>query len=153
MKEEIIFIIILIIIIILFKSGYFPLENSINKTTNKICFKENCFNIEIANDNLERQKGLMFREKLCPDCGMLFVFEQEDNYKFWMKNTLIPLDIIYMDKNFVIQYVDYDALPCKIEDCSFYSPPKEIKSKYVLEVNSGVARKFGLKISEKMVLK
>ncbi|MEK6872684.1 MAG: DUF192 domain-containing protein [Nanoarchaeota archaeon] len=145
-SKTMVIIIFLIIAFVIIFYGY-------NNASNKICFEDFCFTIDIADDNLERQKGLMFREELCFNCGMLFVFEQENNYKFWMKNTLIPLDIIWMNKNFVIQYIAYDVPPCEIEDCPFYSPPKEIKSKYILEVNSGIARKLGLLFSKKMFLK
>lgn len=59
-------------------------------------------NAEIADDNEERIKGLMFRERLNENSGMFFVFENEEEQTFWMKNTLIALDIIFIDKNLEI---------------------------------------------------
>ncbi|MCX7648651.1 MAG: DUF192 domain-containing protein, partial [Elusimicrobiales bacterium] len=56
-------------------------------------------NLEIARTEYERRLGLMFRKELCQNCGMIFVFEEEDQKTFWMKNTYIPLDIIFLSKN------------------------------------------------------
>ena len=56
------------------------------------------FIVEIADTEEERRKGLMFREALCEECGMLFVFDHPQKYGFWMKNVKIPLDIVYIDK-------------------------------------------------------
>ena len=93
-------------------------------------------NVEIADDNNERIKGLMLKENLEEGRGMFFIFEDESYHKFWMKNTSIPLDIIFIDKNFRIIEVK-NALPCKKEPCILYEPSKP--AKYVLEVNLGFA--------------
>src|SRR3989344_4541488 len=74
-------------------------------------------NVEIADDNEERMKGLMFRERLDENAGMLFVFEDEQYQAFWMKNTLIPLDIIFIGKNLEIVDIE-NAVPCKTGDCA-----------------------------------
>lgn len=132
------------ILIILFFIGY---KNNIENNINKICFKEYCFNLEIADDNLERAKGLMFRKDLCDDCGMLFIFEKEGDYKFWMKNTLIPLDIIWIDQNLEVVYIA-NAVPCTKEKCELYGPDKNIL--YVLEINKGKANEIGLDIGDRM---
>lgn len=90
--------------------------------------------VEIADNPLKRQKGLMHRESLCKDCGMLFVFNKEKNHTFWMKNTLIPLDMIFINKDkYVIDIVQ--AQPCKKEPCKIYFAKN--KSLYVLETNQG----------------
>lgn len=132
------------ILIILFFIGY---KNNIENNINKICFKENCFNLEIAEDDLERAKGLMFRKDLCNDCGMLFIFEKEGNYKFWMENTLIPLNIIWMNKNLEVIFIE-ESIPCIEEKCKLYGPEKN--SSYVLEINKGKANEIGLKIGDQM---
>src|SRR3989338_3158581 len=83
-------------------------------------------NVEIADDAKERATGLMFREFLGDDSGMLFVFDDENARNFWMKNTLIPLDIIFISKGFEIVDIKY-AEPCKEDPCASYSPVKPAK--------------------------
>ena len=95
-------------------------------------------NVEIADDNKERMQGLMSRTQLDESAGMLFIFDSEDYHQFWMKNTLIPLDMIFIGKDFRIVEVK-NAVPCKEEPCALYRPPKP--AKYVLEGNSGLAAK------------
>ena len=89
--------------------------------------------VEIADNNEERAKGLMFRSSLEQDSGMLFVFSNEDYHSFWMKNTLIPLDALFISKNFEIVDIKHME-PCKQDPCVSYGPIKP--AKYVLEVNS-----------------
>ncbi len=96
--------------------------------------------VEIARTPGERQKGLMFRESLCHDCGMLFVLDAEDFHSFWMKNTVIPLDMIFIDSG--LDVVDIlHAVPCEEEPCELYTPGE--KALYVLETN---ANRFDEKI-------
>lgn len=103
--------------------------------------------IEIADTEEERTQGLMDRESL--EGGMLFIFEEENYLNFWMKNTLIPLDIIFLDKNYKILNIQ-NAVPCKEEPCELY--PSAGKAKYVLEVNAGFAQEENLIVGEKLVL-
>lgn len=103
--------------------------------------------IEIAKTLEERQKGLMFRKNLCDNCGMLFVFEEEDLHSFWMKNTLISLDIIFINANFDVVDVKR-AIPCEGDLCQLYTSKE--KALYILETN---AYKFNEDIvGRKMVL-
>lgn len=106
--------------------------------------------IETAKTSAEKQKGLMFRESLCDNCGMLFVFEEEERHSFWMKNTLIPLDIIFI--NAKLNVVDIKrAIPCEEYPCQLYTSKE--KALYVLETN---AYKFNEDIvdkKEKMIFK
>jgi hypothetical protein len=90
--------------------------------------------VEIADSPEERAKGLMYRQELPEDSGMLFIFEQEDLQSFWMKNTLIPLDIIFINKDLTI--VDtLPAQPCTQGPCPSYA--SEQKALYILETNQG----------------
>lgn len=107
-------------------------------------------NAEIADDKQEQANGLMFREKLNKNEGMLFVFENEEYQTFWMKNTLIPLDMIFIDENFEIVDIK-NAVPCKEEPCALYKSSKP--AKYVLEVNSNFAEKNGINAGDKIILK
>ncbi|MEO0080152.1 MAG: DUF192 domain-containing protein [candidate division WOR-3 bacterium] len=87
---------------------------------------------ELAQTPETRALGLMFRQSLAPDSGMLFVFEQDDTYRFWMKNTLIPLSIAFIDRNGIIT----DILEMAPHDTtSRYLPSRPIR--YALEMNSG----------------
>ena len=105
--------------------------------------------VEIADDNEERIKGLMFRDKLNENEGMFFIFDNVEYHTFWMKNTLIPLDIIFIDKNLEIVDIKY-AVPCKEDPCNLYKPSKS--AKYVLEVNGNFTVKNNIDIGDEIIL-
>lgn len=91
---------------------------------------------QIADDPDERRVGLMYREELGEGEGMFFIFPQAVNNGFWMKNTKIPLDMIFINHNFIVVSINKDAMPCeKGEDCPTYLPPTSYR--YVLEVDAG----------------
>lgn len=106
-------------------------------------------NVEIADDNGEKMRGLMFRENLNENGGMFFVFENESYQTFWMKNTFIPLDIIFIDKNFKIVDIK-SAVPCEEGPCTLHKSSKP--AKYVLEVNSNFTIKNNVKAGDKIIL-
>jgi hypothetical protein len=106
-------------------------------------------NLELAVTASERAKGLMHRESLGENDGMLFVFEQEGKPGFWMKNTLISLDMIFIDSNNKIVDI-MTAVPCEKEPCKSYTPKAE--AKYVLEVNAGFAEKHNIQIGDEVKL-
>ena len=106
-------------------------------------------NVEIADDNQKRTNGLMFRGSLDETSGMFFIFENENYQMFWMKNTLIPLDLVYIDKNLKVVDIKY-AVPCKEDPCAVYKSAKP--AKYVLEVNSNFTAKKNIKPGDKIVL-
>ncbi len=114
----------------------------------KICFENKCFNVEIADTPEKRRTGLMNRESLAIDSGMLFTFEKEGIYNSWMKNTLIPLDIIWFNKDNEIIFIKENAQPCKTEQCETFGPEK--KAKYILEINGGLAEKTGVEIGDEI---
>lgn len=99
--------------------------------------------VEIAADDENRAQGLMYRDQLRPGTGMLFLFAEEGEYPFWMKNTRIALDMIWIDSNKRIAHIAHDVPPCQIEDCPSYPP--HAQARYVLEVAGGVAKQHGLK--------
>lgn len=119
-----------------------------NVEINKVCFKQQCFGVEIVKTVVERERGLMFRESLNSNSGMLFVFDRVGIYNFWMKNTLIPLDIIWIDENMNVVYLKENTVPCKVENCEIYIPEKE--ALYVLEINAGEAEKNMIKIGDEV---
>jgi len=105
-------------------------------------------NIEVADTVEKRAMGLMFRKSLPYSSGMLFIFSTEDFHSFWMKNTLVPLDILWLDKEFRIKYYYQNVQPCKSDPCASYSPL--IKAIYVLEVNAGFIKKENLRLDDKL---
>ena len=105
-------------------------------------------NVEIADDSEERSNGLMFREKLEENKGIIFIFDDENYQSFWMKNTLIPLDMIFVSKN--LEIVDVKtAVPCKNDPCTLYKPSKP--AKYVIEANAGFAAKNSINDGDKLI--
>jgi len=120
------------------------------KNQGRACFGDNCFDIEVAKDPEEIENGLMFRKQLDQDRGMFFVFKEEQIYPFWMKNTLIPLDIIWINKENKIVFIKENAEPCTGSDCQTINPTAT--AKYVLEVNSGVSERLGLKVGDEVLL-
>jgi len=125
------------------------LENRTNINTekesdiSKVCFNEKCFDVEIADTPEKHTQGLMNRKNLDQDSGMLFIFDAENKYCFWMKNTLISLDIIWLDKNKKVIFIKHNAQPCEADPCETFGPSE--KAKYVLEINSGLAKEIELK--------
>lgn len=105
--------------------------------------------VEIADELQEQIKGLMFRQDLDWDDGMLFVYESEKKRSFWMKNTLIPLDMLFIDADFRIIDIKEDVQPCKTESCPTY--PSMFPAKYVLEVNAGFVMTNNIKIGDSVM--
>lgn len=104
---------------------------------------------EVANTEEKRAMGLMFREDLDEDSGMLFIFNDEYQYTFWMKNTLIPLDIIFINENsYIVDIIRAD--PCEEEPCKSYKPKKS--AKYVLEVNGNFTTENNIKAGDKLII-
>lgn len=95
--------------------------------------------VEVVQTDAARQRGLMYRKHLAPDAGMLFIFEREEPHTFWMRNTLIPLDMIFIKSDWTVLGIVENATPLSDE---LRSVPGA--SQYVLEVNAGFSRRHGL---------
>lgn len=102
---------------------------------------------EVADEPEEWEIGLMFRNTLDDDTGMIFIFDKEDYYSFWMKNTRIPLDMIWISEDKRVVDIK-EAIPCIDDPCASYKPAG--KAKYVLEVNQGFAENNEIKIGDKV---
>ena len=101
------------------------------------------YDVEIADTDAERERGLMFRDTLAADRGMLFIHEREAPQAYWMKNTHIPLDILYFDNSRRLVSQQRDVPPCSLGDaCPSY--PSQASARYVLELNAGQAEKLRL---------
>lgn len=100
---------------------------------------------EIADTWPKQVKGLMFRKSLPEGNGMLFLFGSDGYQGIWMMNMSFPIDIIWIDSNHKIVDIVKDAKPCGLS-CPIYKPKE--KARYVLEVNSGFADKYSIKIGD-----
>jgi len=137
--------------IAIFSAIIFILNNQKINKENQVCFKNNCFEVELARTTTERNRGLMFRESLNQDKGMLFIFDREGEYPFWMKNTLIPLDIIWINENKEVVFISENTQSCEKDPCPSVNPGKN--AEYVLELNGGTAQKIGLNIGDTLDFK
>ena len=101
------------------------------------------YTVELATNDAQRERGLMFRQRMDPDRGMLFVHDREEPLAYWMKNTLIPLDILFFDSQHRLVAQQRDVPPCTLGDaCPPY--PSDAPALYVLELNAGQAAKLKL---------
>jgi YVTN family beta-propeller protein len=123
-------------------------ENNNNTNNNNSSVIGRIF-VEVPDDREEFARGLMFRKHLPWNAGMLFAFDDEEIRRFWMKNTLIPLDMIFVDSSSKIIDIKENVPPCKQEECPTY-PSKE-PAQYVLEVNAGFVQEKGVKIGDRLV--
>lgn len=101
--------------------------------------------VELALDFEARRKGLMFRDSMPEDRGMLFVFPVQEEQSFWMKNTYIPLDMLFIDEELTIVGIIHEAQPRTTT-----SQTVGVESKYVLEVNGGYCRRHGVREGSKV---
>lgn len=108
------------------------------------------YSVAIADDTAEQTRGLMFVEQMPEDHGMLFIFPDSQPRSFWMRNTLIPLDIIYFDADLRLVSISKNARPCKTSRCDHY--PSSGPAKYVLELNAGHADQLGLQVGDVLTL-
>lgn len=136
------FFLILIIISIFLLKDYSKIEALIKIDEKEIL-------VEIADTPAERTKGLANRKSLPENQGMLFIFEEPGYYSFWMKDTLIPLDIVWLKDNKIIETTE-NVTP---ED---YNPPRRLSPKNeidsVLEVNAGLVKNLNIKLGDKIIL-
>lgn len=97
------------------------------------------FSVEVADDASERSQGLMHRESMPRSAGMLFVYEHPQRVAFWMRNTLIPLDMIFLDQTGTVMRVHENAIP--LDETAI---PGGDNIQYVLEINGGLTTLFGI---------
>lgn len=107
-----------------------------------VCSGDLCFTVELADEPAERQEGLMGRDSLCSQCGMLFLFPDERVRSFWMKNMKISLDILWLDSSGKTLYVAENVSPCGEGECIPLSP--NVSAQYVLELPSGTIAYYNL---------
>jgi uncharacterized membrane protein (UPF0127 family) len=103
--------------------------------------------LEVASSEAEIEKGLMFRTSMPEDQGMVFLFHPPRKVRFWMCHTLIPLDMMFIDKGKIVK-ISHDAKPCKSEnctDCDMFPSDSAIYATHVIEVNGGYTERHSIK--------
>ena len=100
--------------------------------------------VELAKNDQERTRGLMFRRELAPSSGMLFLFEAPEIRRFWMRNTLIPLDMIFLNERKIVVGIEENTIP---HDETSRGPDQP--AQYVVEVAGGEARKHGITVGSR----
>ena len=107
--------------------------------------------LEVARTEPERSRGLMFRTSMPEQAGMIFLFERPGVYPFWMKNTLISLDMFWTDTTGKVVWIAESVPPCQADPCPEY-PPKAVAS-YVIETNAGFAKRHAVKVGDVVTLR
>jgi len=106
--------------------------------------------VRIADRPADQMRGLMFVANLPDDEGMLFLFQEEAPRSFWMKNCLMPIDMVWLDRSFRIVDITHSAPPCQADPCPEFAP--RVPAQNVLEVRGGLAREKGLKEGDTLVV-
>jgi uncharacterized membrane protein (UPF0127 family) len=101
--------------------------------------------VELSQDEEERQLGLMYRDKMAENQGMLFIFDDETTRSFWMKNTVLPLDMIFVNANNEIVTIHKSTTPYSEESYGSTKP-----AKYVVEVNAGFTDKYKIAVGDRI---
>lgn len=105
--------------------------------------------LEVARTAQEDEIGLMYRTSLAKDRGMLFLFTPPSYVRFWMKNTLIPLDMVFLSDG-VVKYIGANIPPCQADPCPSYGPDEKIQIDRVIELPSGRAAELQLKVGDRL---
>ena len=105
--------------------------------------RELSFSVEVADTPAKRELGLQYRRNLAPERGMIFVFPAESDHAFWMKNTPIPLDMIFINSAGKIVGIVEQAVPFSTDSRSVSGA-----SRFVLEINGGLSERHGIKVGD-----
>ena len=103
------------------------------------------FKVELALSNPQMEQGLMFRHSLAADAGMLFDFKSPIPVTMWMKNTLIPLDMVFLDASLRVVDVHERAVPLSLDPIA-----AKVPARYVIELNGGTAARLGIKSGDRV---
>lgn len=109
------------------------------------------YSVEIADDDASRARGLMGRDHMAEDHGMLFVFESSAPRAFWMKNCKFAQDMLFFNADRRLVSVQHDVPPCLADPCPAY--PSGAPARYVLELNAGQARKIGVSPGDELLIR
>ncbi len=145
--------VIIIILILLSLAAYLLFFNKTGPTDQiNLQIKNKTYNLEIARSLNQKSQGLSNRTSLCSNCGMIFVYQSESYYPFWMKDTLIPLDMIWLDKEGRVVTI-HTATPqpdTSLPDLKLYQNSKP--ARYIIELNAGESDNIGLRVGDRVNL-
>ncbi|MFZ3074429.1 MAG: DUF192 domain-containing protein [Minisyncoccales bacterium] len=127
-----------------------PTPPEAGRIAGKVCFGEQCYGVELARTSQEIERGLMYRSSLDKDKGMLFDFGTAGIHKFWMKNTLISLDMVWIGADKKIIFISNNISPCIKNTCPLYGP--DLPARYVLEVNGGEMKRLTAKVGDAVAI-
>ncbi|WP_446810312.1 DUF192 domain-containing protein [Methylomonas sp. 2BW1-5-20] len=127
-------------------------ENPRSEFNRQITFEEQqrTVYVAIAANESEREQGLMFRQELAGDQGMLFIYPDQARRGMWMKNTLLALDVVFLSGEGYIVALLKNLQPCRKDPCRIYD--SKASARYMLELNAGFIDKHGLKVGQKVTL-
>jgi uncharacterized membrane protein (UPF0127 family) len=145
-KKSIIALVVAVILI----GGAITIFILTRQTLPQVCFEKTCFTVEIADTEQEKATGYMHKTSIRPDEGMIFVYDVEEFYTFWMLNTSITLDMIWINKDLKVAHIKHSALPC-IRNCDIFHPAQ--KAQYILEVKGGRAKQIGMELGDSVKFK
>jgi len=112
-----------------------------------VCFSDRCVTVEIVEKPADLVRGLQFRQSLPAMTGMLFIMPKVALHSFWMKDTLIALDMIWLNESRQIVFIERDVPPCSTgAQCPAYAP--DGPARYILELNAGEAYRLGLAVGD-----
>ena len=103
------------------------------------------FRVDVADDDAERGKGLMYVEQMARDKGMIFIWDAPRHARFWMRNTYIPLDMLFVDAQGVVKHIHHEAVP--LDETIIDGGPGTLA---VLEINGGLSRRFGIDVGSEL---
>jgi uncharacterized protein len=111
-----------------------------------IMVKDRLLYVEVADSPIKRTVGLMYRETLKKNTGMLFDFPENSTVRFWMKNTRMSLDMIFAREDGIIIYIEHRAPICDKDPCPTYGPSDPYR--YVVETHGGFAKKHDIRVGD-----
>lgn len=114
----------------------------------QVCIRHHCFECEVAKTPEQHELGLMFRHYLPANRGMWFVFPAAKRQSFWMKNTYLSLDLLFVSSDLTVSHIHHSAFPRSMD---VISPPVVVP--YVLEINGGLSKKYRFRVGDRVTIR
>jgi len=144
LKRTVIIAVVAVILVLAVSAGYFLFQQ---RTSDRISIDGVVLNVDLATTPAEQQRGLSGRNSMAPDHGMLFIFQSEDYWSFWMFEMNFPLDMIWFNSSRQAVFFQENLPPCGPSVCQVFTP--SVKATYVLEVNAGFVAAHHVSLGDK----